>query len=48
MHFIGISEGDERKHVAEAISEETKPRNFPDKMIQTNPQIWEAQVAEAG
>ena len=40
---IGISEGDEREHVAEALFEETKARNSPDTMIQINPQIQEAQ-----
>lgn len=34
---IGISEGDEREHVAEALFEETKARNSPDTMIQINP-----------
>lgn len=30
IHLIGISEGDEGEHMAEAISEETIWRNFPD------------------
>ena len=37
IHFIGISVGDEREHVAEAVSDETIPENFPDIMIETNP-----------
>lgn len=37
IHLIGISERHESEQMAEAISKETMPENFPDIMTDTNP-----------
>lgn len=40
-------EEDDREYVAEVVFEETIPENFPDIMIETDPQIRRHKVSEA-